>query len=437
VDPSRVYFGTDTRIQELFVGAALALTLSRIQRLSSTHRYHLDWLGTVTVAVLFALYVWQTDTGAFPYRGGFLVVCLVVAVLTASVELAPSGWAARLLTWAPLVWVGTISYGLYLWHWPVFVALGPGHTGWRGTRLVIAEIAVTFAIATASYYLVESPIRSGQLLRRLRYPWGRVAILSALPVALVALLLGTTGATAPPNGSPFAVHSTSGTGEVRVMLVGDSVAQSLAEGFPVNDFPQLTLESSTSIGCGLIPFERWADGPTDRTFLPACVPWFDSLRTTVATDQPDLGLIMFGNGPQFDALIDGEVVPLGSPAHYAYLKSHLEVLIGMFKTRGIPVAVIDMVCHQVADGSHIGRVTNDDQRIQALNQFVAAVADEQSVPVLDLHGLLCARGYTGTLGGQELYRDGMHFTEAGASLVWDYLVDQAPPPVGDTVIATD
>ena len=429
LDPSRVYFGTDTRIQELFVGAALALVLGRLRPVSLTGRFQVRWLGVVAAVSICGAYVGLTDTGAFLYLGGFLLVCLIVGLLIASVELEPGGPVARLLTWRPLVWIGTVSYGLYLWHWPIFIALGTSHTGLSGTSLLTARFLATFVVATASYYLVEAPIRSGQLLRRLPQPWGQVSAVGAMPVALVALLWGTAGATPPPDGSPFAVDASRGTGATRVLIIGDSVAQGLAERFPISEYPQLTLQSSTSIGCGLIPFERWADGPTDREFLPACDPWFNSLPQTVATDGPDLGLIMFGNGPQFDALLDGHVVPLGSPEHRAFLRTHLNALITMFSKRHIPVSIVNMTCHGISDPGPVGQATNDENRITSLNQLVGGVAASRRVQVIDLNAYLCPDGFSNTLNGQRLYEDGLHFTAEGADQVWRFILSQTPSAV--------
>jgi pimeloyl-ACP methyl ester carboxylesterase len=77
------------------------------------------------------------------------------------------GYLAAILTsLRPVRWVGQISYGLYLWHWPVQVAVSEGRTGLDGWDLALTRLGLTFAIATASYYAIELPIRHGGLRGR-------------------------------------------------------------------------------------------------------------------------------------------------------------------------------------------------------------------------------------------------------------------------------
>ena len=89
----------------------------------------------------------------------------------------PRGPVRALLSLAPLVWIGTISYGLYLWHWPVQLVLTPNRTHLDGVALDLARVAVTVACATISYFAVELPIRRGVVLR------GRIALPSAVAFA--------------------------------------------------------------------------------------------------------------------------------------------------------------------------------------------------------------------------------------------------------------
>ena len=93
------------------------------------------------------------------YRGGMAVVALAVAVVIAHVALVPSGWSARLLSVPPLPALGRISYGVYLWHWPVFIAANADRTGLDGLALFSVRCLVTVGIAGLSYVLVERPIR--------------------------------------------------------------------------------------------------------------------------------------------------------------------------------------------------------------------------------------------------------------------------------------
>ncbi|HEU5302126.1 MAG TPA: acyltransferase, partial [Acidimicrobiia bacterium] len=132
-----------------------------------------------------------------------------------------------------------MSYGLYLWHWPVQVALSEPRTGLSGWDLGLLRLAVTFAAATLSYYLVELPIRHGALKGRLARAATPLGFAAVTAVILVSTAGATTppefltanpndvistpsvpGADAPPTGTPAAELGT-------VLLVGDSIAASV------------------------------------------------------------------------------------------------------------------------------------------------------------------------------------------------------------------
>ncbi|MBM4360959.1 MAG: acyltransferase, partial [Deltaproteobacteria bacterium] len=167
--PSRVYLGTDTRAAGLFVGALLAMRLEPSKALAGARRTSLDALG---FAALVGLAVaWTRLEGSSPllYRGGLWLTELGVLVLIACATVGREGLVARLLAVPPLRWLGTLSYGAYLWHWPVDVVLTPERTGLAfGPRLYGLQLAVTFAAALASYIAVEQPIRQHGL--RVRRP---------------------------------------------------------------------------------------------------------------------------------------------------------------------------------------------------------------------------------------------------------------------------
>ncbi|WP_199044299.1 acyltransferase family protein [Glycomyces salinus] len=158
-DPTRVYIGTDTRAFSLLLGAAVA---TRPVRAALT-RIPARWAGaaaSLLVAALAAAWV-LADGVASPwlFNGGLAAHSLASALLIGLCANAPRTPAARALAWRPLRGLGLVSYGLYLWHWPVIVLLSPERTGLDGLAWTGFVCAVSIWLAVLSKYLVEDPIR--------------------------------------------------------------------------------------------------------------------------------------------------------------------------------------------------------------------------------------------------------------------------------------
>jgi peptidoglycan/LPS O-acetylase OafA/YrhL len=118
VDPTRVYYGTDTRAQSLLMGTLLALLLTRLRRplgQNATRALHCS----AFVAAIWLGWIWvhTSEEASWLYRGGFTLCALLVAIVIASVTRPMPGLLGALLSVRPLRWVGAVSYGLYLWHW--------------------------------------------------------------------------------------------------------------------------------------------------------------------------------------------------------------------------------------------------------------------------------------------------------------------------------
>ncbi|MFD3621373.1 acyltransferase family protein [Streptomyces sp. NPDC058676] len=161
----RIYNGPDTRADQLLVGALLAVVVARLRaedpRLALLRR----WAGRLCwpALALLGLIAWQIPiTGASGwnpvwYTVGFLAAAVLSATVVAALDLCPRSWPSRLLSVSALAWVGrNLSYGMYLWHYPVIRLLSG--LGVDGVRLLPVGVAVTVAAALASYVLVERPL---------------------------------------------------------------------------------------------------------------------------------------------------------------------------------------------------------------------------------------------------------------------------------------
>jgi hypothetical protein len=192
------------------IGAGLAFfalnrTPSRVvaRRLRAT--------GPAAALVLVALWVLAGDAQGNPrdwmYRGGFVACALLAGVVIASSVFAPGGILTRFLSLKPLVVLGAVSYGVYLWHWPIIVFIDPQQTHLSGLVLTGVRIALIAVFTALSYVLIEQPIRYR------RWPvWVR-AIVFPISIFLVVVLIieGTSPSVVSPPASTSKHFDASGT----------------------------------------------------------------------------------------------------------------------------------------------------------------------------------------------------------------------------------
>jgi peptidoglycan/LPS O-acetylase OafA/YrhL len=186
---ARAYYGTDARAAELLVGALLALVMCRPTGPRVLHGragWALQGLGVAALAGLAFACVVVARTDAALYHGGLLAVALMSATVIAS-AVQPGSPMARLLGLAPLVELGVISYGAYLYHWPIFLLLDDRATGLGPVPLLALRLTVTLTLAWFSYWVVEHPLRYGPLPAMQAVPsWAIGATAGVVAVGLAA-----------------------------------------------------------------------------------------------------------------------------------------------------------------------------------------------------------------------------------------------------------
>jgi peptidoglycan/LPS O-acetylase OafA/YrhL len=172
-DPSRVYYGTDTRALAPLLGAALAIAVQpwrHRRRLPRGIRHALDVFGIAALLALAVVAAVLHDTDEALYRGGFVVIALLAAIVV-GVSGHPGTALGEMLGTQPLRWLGERSYAIYLWHWPVCLLTRPGEDvpvhGWANAAL---RIALAVLLAEISYHLIENPIRKHGFLAPFKTP---------------------------------------------------------------------------------------------------------------------------------------------------------------------------------------------------------------------------------------------------------------------------
>jgi peptidoglycan/LPS O-acetylase OafA/YrhL len=200
------YYGTDARMAEILVGSLLALALVRpdgLRAIRGLGRAGLDLLALGGLAVIGVACATVGTESASLYRGWLLAVAVSTAAVVAA-TMQPGSWTGKVLALRPLVGLGVISYGVYLFHWPLFLLLTESSTGYSGSALFTLRIGSTLALATLSYLVVEAPIRAGRLrTAESLVTWGAGATAGIAAVVLAGGIL------VPPVPEPATITTTS------------------------------------------------------------------------------------------------------------------------------------------------------------------------------------------------------------------------------------
>jgi len=425
-DPSRAYYGTDTHAHPILIGVLLALVLIDRAAASPGARRTFDALGVVAFVGMLAAFAFAHDTSPRLYRGGSLVFAVLVAIVIASVMRAPRGVIGRVFALRPLVVIGVISYGIYLWHWPIIVYATEDRTGLSGAGLYVLQIALTLAAAGASYLLVERPIRHGMRTRR-AWIWAP----AGLAAGMVGLLVTTAGATSGPaylqaNPTPSSTSSTtlapSTPGNpTHVVLVGDSLALSLGPGlddafaadgiaFDVAAVPGCSVLRGVTLQSDGRPF-NWSRACT-REITPA-------LRTVVATDpKPDL-VLWLSTWEAVDRDFHGEHIAIGTKHGDAVLAKEIRHQAALITAQGARLVILSVADPVPGSKTPLPGLEQESRvrRIKELYRKAAPTADGR-VRVVDLDRFVCPHGKcTQVVDGVVLRVDGSHFSEAGAKVV--------------------
>lgn len=469
---TRLYDGTDTHAQALLVGTALAAGLALLaerQRQGTPgrrwwrragdggrHRVLVSTLGWAGVGA--SVLTWGHLGGNSPllYQGGFLIAAMSAAGVVTSAVRDPDGWLARALSVRPLRALGRISYGVYLWHYPLFLWIDGQRTALEGYPLLGVRCAVTLVVASLSYVLVEQPIRR----RRLLLGWKAWV---AAPAGAGATALAVVFATVTPNvaAAPLARPvRTAGARPVRVLLIGDSTALTLGVAL-AGDAPTYGVTQSVKaiLGCGVTdgrlvaptgkvsPVARPCDTapappgtPLVRTTptpygVPAITPdgerWTAWYRHWVGVLHPDVVVLLAGRWEVVTRTYRGHWTNILHPAFAAYVRRQLQRAVHLADAGGAHVVLMTAPCYdngEQPDGQPWP--TDAPARVDTYNRLVRAVAaaDAPRVSVFDLGQLVCPGGhFRRTLDGVTVrMADGIHFTpDAGPVLgpaIWPTIV---------------
>jgi peptidoglycan/LPS O-acetylase OafA/YrhL len=453
----RIYYGTDTRAQALLVGSFLGAVGSHAtdrfvvlpDRWTSGPRGRW-WAVPGVLGAIFLAWAWHVLDGrdALLYRGGFLVVALAAGAVIVTCVSVPKSMLARGLSFPVLVFVGRISYGLYLYHWPLFLVIDHAHTGLSGGWLLATRLAVTFAAATLSFRFIEEPIRKGAWFRGRR---GRVAVLAAALVTAAAVLVATVApaATAVPVPRPGSTPAAERqaltaaraytTRPVRFMLLGDSIAVTLGFGLTVDSVHRFGVEVTNKgrLGCDLDQLDTVVAGqvgpPTSE-----CADWRTDWASLVKQLRPEVVGLLLGRWEVSDHLYQGHWVHVGQKVWDDHLAAELDQAVDIFTARGAKVVLFTLpyVDPSVESANGTPFAEDDPVRAAAFNRVVERVAAHRprTVTLIDLNKLIDPHGsYQPVIDGITVrWADGIHISKPGG----EWLQPKVLPTVAALGLAT-
>jgi hypothetical protein len=382
------------------------------------------------VVVLALAWFRLAGTSPLLYQGGLFVCSLAAVAVIAAATHPIKGPIAVVLRVRPLVLLGMISYGVYLYHWPIFVWLADG-TALRGWRLFGAQITVTLAVAIVSFLAVERPIRNGIL----RWPRSLVVV-PATATAVVVSLLVVTAAYVPASATVHradSLHAVTGSvsasqAQARLLMVGNSVPYFLArEGFEaLKTRPPLLVLNGGYPTCAFPPDAtayRMNESDGDN-YLPQTLPCTQGWTADVARFRPTA--VVFTMGDLLGELLDARTGHWLRPCTAGFdqwFESSLLAAVPVLTHDGAHLFIATSAYSQYY-GAPIDRWSQTD----CMNRAERAVAAEDPgvVTVIDLGHYVCPRlgVCRQTIDGAPMRPDGIHYRGPSARAIAAWMLPQ-------------
>ena len=456
-----LYLSTFTRSSGLLLGAAVALLWRPWRKISTrfvlARSLAADSLAIVSIAVIGYLMATVHVADARLYQGGLAATTIASAVIVA-VVMRPNGLLIkRVFSYNFFAEIGRRSYGLYLWHWPIFVV---AHARDSGNRLAYA-LAATIIINEFVYQYVEIPTRHGALGNWWRNRQQLSAMHRRLPIfvaTVVVTSLGFTGVkvagiqardlsvdtsnakvefavpTTVANASTNSTPSVSGSSTTsttiatlprKLVIVGDSQARSLAVNKPSGIKKTFVITDGSIDGCGVYN-KGVGVGGTNGNFrrnFANCVGFEKSWAKSARKAKADVALVVIGAWEVLDLKFGSSTLVFNTPAADAMFRSQVRVGVNALRATGATVALLEVPCMRpvTSKGGPVPALPQrgDDTRTGHLNDLLREIAAPEDDGVFFVSGPKewCSDPKIST---SLSYRwDGVHAYKPGAKLIFE------------------
>ncbi len=455
-----LYLSTVTRSSGLLLGAAVAMLWRPWRKTSQSSRWRssvADALALASIAVIGVLMATVHVADARLYQGGLAATTVASAVVIA-VVMRPNGLIIKkFFSQDFFVEVGRRSYGLYLWHWPIFVV---AHARDSGNRFAVA-LAATIIINEFVYQFVEIPTRQGALGNWWRNRPQLSAMRRRLPVLIAAVVVASLGATGvkvvgieardlsidtSTANAIFSVPTTvANTGTTltpsvvgssttsttiaklprKMVIVGDSQAHALAINKPSGMEKTFVIADGSIDGCGV--YDRGVGvGGTNGNFrrnFANCVGFEKSWAKSAEKARADVALVVVGAWEVLDLKINGFTFAVNTSPADTIFRTQMKRGIDALRATGATVALLEVACMRPVDskGGPVPALPQrgDDTRTSHLNDLLREIAAPEDDGVFFVSGPTewCTDP---TISTSLSYRwDGVHAYKPGAKLIFE------------------
>ena len=451
----RSYFGTETRAAEILIGALLACFTLRHTRVRSINLQRV-LLALALVAVCITGWLWHSARlrSEWLYPWGFLLTATCTAVIIlAGLQ---RNVLSRALSVAPLLWLGRISYGVYLLHWPIFCWLTPARTGLAQWPLFGLRLAVTLPCAVLMFRILENPVRLGVRLK------GRVALRvgAALAVAVLVGTLVTTSNLEPQSSLQMAsaISSSASTTlppppPLRTLSIGDGFVGSFSAAPAKTEGLQNTAQSFADCGLALGGWIAVPDGRVERD-VERCAGVRQNWIASVQAELPEYTLVsgtardlsprrlstesawQYSDSPQIEDFLRTDIADLVD--QLAATNTKVVLLTVPHMRRSLVPSVLAEVAPDPDPTAEAMRLAervgvskdspapafyeNDDARVDRYNALLAEVASSRGLQLLDLGSYM--RTWSGGEFDSTLRPDGVGVSVKAAAQIRAWIESQ-------------